>query len=198
MTCAEQTFVFDNVYFQPVPALLCEFSAPVKLEYKWSDQQLTFLMRHARNDFSRWDAAQSLLATYIKLNVNRHQQGQPLSLPVHVADAFRAILLDEKIDPALAAEILTLPSANEIAEMFAIIDPIAIAAVREALTRTRRTNWRTNSSRFITPISSTAIGWSTPILVNVLCAIPACAIWRLRNRRWAISWWRRSITGQIT
>lgn len=136
VTQAEQTFVFDNVYFQPVPALLCEFSAPVKLEYKWSDQQLTFLMRHARNDFSRWDAAQSLLATYIKLNVNRHQQGQPLSLPVHVADAFRAILLDENIDPALAAEILTLPSANEIAEMFAIIDPIAIAAVREALTRT--------------------------------------------------------------
>ncbi len=75
VTQAEQTFTFDNVYFQPVPALLCEFSAPVKLEYKWSDQQLTFLMRHARNDFSRWDAAQSLLATYIKLNVARHQQG---------------------------------------------------------------------------------------------------------------------------
>ncbi|MFU2221175.1 hypothetical protein ACM55L_22660 [Proteus mirabilis] len=26
-------------------------------------------MRHSRNDFSRWDAAQRLLATYIKLNV---------------------------------------------------------------------------------------------------------------------------------
>ena len=134
-----ETFIFDNVYFQPVPALLCEFSAPVKLEYKWSDQQLTFLMRHARNDFSRWDAAQSLLATYIKLNVNRYQQGQPLTLPVHVADAFRAILLDENIDPALAAEILTLPSATEIAELFDIIDPIAIVAVREALTRTLAT-----------------------------------------------------------
>ncbi|MBK4447066.1 aminopeptidase N [Enterobacter hormaechei] len=111
VTQAEQTFIFDNVYFQPVPALLCEFSAPVKLEYKWSDQQLTFLMRHARNDFSRWDAAQSLLATYIKLNVNRYQQGQPL----------------------------TLPSATEIAELFDIIDPIAIVAVREALTRTLAT-----------------------------------------------------------
>ncbi len=100
-------------------------------------RQLTFLMRHARNDFSRWDAAQSLLATYIKLERQPPSAGQPLSLPpVHVADAFRAILLDEKIDPALAAEILTLPSANEIAEMFAIIDPIAIAAVREAFTRT--------------------------------------------------------------
>ncbi|EMD1654659.1 aminopeptidase N [Pluralibacter gergoviae] len=136
VTQAEQTFIFDNVYFQPVPSLLREFSAPVKLDYKWSDQQLTFLMRHARNDFSRWDAAQSLLATYIKLNVARQQQGQPLSLPVHVADAFRAILLDEKIDPALAAQILTLPSVNEIAELFETIDPIAIATVHEALTRT--------------------------------------------------------------
>ncbi|MGP3593003.1 aminopeptidase N [Vagococcus sp. WN89Y] len=136
VTQAEQTFVFDNVYFQPVPSLLREFSAPVKLEYNWSDQQLTFLMRHARNDFSRWDAAQSLLATHIKLNVARHQQGQALSLPLHVADAFRAILLDEQIDPALAAEILTLPSSGEIAELFDIIDPLAIAAVRDALTRT--------------------------------------------------------------
>ncbi|MTH46773.1 aminopeptidase N [Intestinirhabdus alba] len=139
VTQAEQTFVFDDIASQPVPALLCEFSAPVKLEYKWSDGQLTFLMRHARNDVSRWDAAQSLLATYIKLNVNRYQQGQPLSLPVHVADAFRAVLLDEHIDPALAAEILTLPSVNEMAELFEIIDPIAITNVREALTRTLAT-----------------------------------------------------------
>lgn len=139
VTQTEQTFVFDNVYFQPVPSLLRDFSAPVKLEYKWSDQQLTFLMRHAKNDFARWDAAQSLLATHIKLNVARHQQGLALSLPLHVADAFRAILLDEQIDPALAAEILTLPSVNEIAELFDIIDPVAIAAVREALTRTLAT-----------------------------------------------------------
>jgi len=135
VTQAEQTFVFDNVYFQPVPSLLREFSAPVKLEYAWSDSQLAFLMRHARNDFSRWDAAQSLLAIWIKLNVARHQQGQPLSLAQHVADAFRAILLDEHIDPALAAEILTLPTQNEMAELFSIIDPAAIAAVHEALTR---------------------------------------------------------------
>lgn len=198
VTQSEQTFVFDNVYFQPVPALLCEFSAPVKLEYKWSDQQLTFLMRHARNDFSRWDAAQSLLATYIKLNVNRHQQGQPLSLPVHVADAFRAILLDEKIDPALAAEILTLPSANEIAELFAIIDPIAIAAVREALTRTLAKSWRTSSSRFTTSTSWRAIAWNTPISASVHCAIPACAIWRLVKLRWRISWSSPSIIRPTT
>ncbi|WP_438500746.1 aminopeptidase N [Pantoea ananatis] len=131
-----QTFTFDNVYFQPVPSLLREFSAPVKLDYKWSDAQLTFLMRHASNDFSRWDAAQSLLATYLRLNVARHQQGQHLSLPLHVADAFRTVLLDANSDPALTALILSLPGENEIAELFEIIDPQAIALVREALVRT--------------------------------------------------------------
>lgn len=135
VTEAEQTFVFDGVAYKPVPSLLREFSAPVKLDYPYSDQQLTFLMQHARNEFARWDAAQSLLATYIKLNVARHQQKQPLSLPLHVADAFRAVLLDEKLDPALAAQILTLPSENEIAELFATIDPEAIAAVHEAIVR---------------------------------------------------------------
>jgi aminopeptidase N len=135
VTQAEQTFVFDNVYFQPVPSLLREFSAPVKLEYKWSDSQLTFLMRHARNDFSRWDAAQSLLANVIKLNVARHQQGQPLSFRSTSPMLSALCCLDEKIDPALAAEIMTLPSQNEMAELLTTIDPGAIAAVHESLTR---------------------------------------------------------------
>jgi len=135
VTEAEQTFVFEDVAYQPIPSLLREFSAPVKLDYKYGDHQLTFLMKHASNDFSRWDSAQSLLAIYIRLNVARHQQKQPLSLPLHVADAFRAVLLDENVDPALAAQILTLPSENEIAELFSIIDPEAISAVYESITR---------------------------------------------------------------
>ncbi|RNM07555.1 aminopeptidase N [Dickeya undicola] len=136
VTEAEQTFVFDDVPCQPVPSLLREFSAPVKLNYAWSDEQLTFLMRHASNAFSRWDAAQSLLANYIRLNVARHQQKQPLSLPMHVVDAFRGVLLDDQLDPMLASQILSLPSENEMAELFDVIDPEAIAAVRQSLVQT--------------------------------------------------------------
>ncbi|WP_241645572.1 aminopeptidase N [Rosenbergiella metrosideri] len=133
VTEATQIFVFDKVWFQPTPALLCEFSAPVKLHYQWSDAQLTFLMQHARNAFTRWDAAQSLLAIYLKLNVSRFAQQQPLSVPRHVVDAFRAVLVDDSIDAALKAQIFTLPSENEIAEWFEIIHPTAIAAVRASL-----------------------------------------------------------------
>ncbi|NHB88972.1 aminopeptidase N [Photorhabdus tasmaniensis] len=133
---AEQTFVFDDVSSLPVPSLLREFSAPVKLDYPFSDQQLAFLMKHARNAFSRWDAAQSLMANYIKLNVIRYQQKQPIELPTHVVDAFRAVLLDSDIDPALAAHILALPSEGEMAELFTIIDPKAIHEVLYVITHT--------------------------------------------------------------
>ncbi|WP_213882639.1 aminopeptidase N, partial [Vibrio crassostreae] len=73
---AEQTFVFENVSEQPIPSLLREFSAPVKLEYDYSDEELIFLMVNARNEFSRWDAGQMLLAKYIRSNVEKVQQGQ--------------------------------------------------------------------------------------------------------------------------
>ncbi|CDG97917.1 aminopeptidase N [Xenorhabdus bovienii] len=132
---AEQTFVFDDVPSLPVPSLLREFSAPVKLDYPYSDTQLAFLMKHALNEFSRWDAAQSLLANYVKLNVARYQQSLTLELPMHVIDAFRAVLLNQDIDPALAAQILTLPSENEMAELFTVIDPKSIHDVLHAITR---------------------------------------------------------------
>ena len=135
VTEAEQSFAFDNVPQAPTPSLLREFSAPVRLEYPYSDQQLTFLMQHARNDFARWDAAQMLLAKYVRLNVARSQQGQPLSLPEHVVTAFGCVLADEQRDAALRAQILTLPTEVEMAELFSQIDPEAIAQVHQAMTR---------------------------------------------------------------
>ncbi|KAB7700979.1 aminopeptidase N [Plesiomonas shigelloides] len=131
VTEPEQTFVFEQVPQAPVVSLLREFSAPVKLDYPYTDKQLTFLMAHARNDFARWDAAQMLIGKYVRLNVANWQAGNALELPIEVVDAFRAVLLDEQLDPALAALILTLPKETELAELFDLIDPDAIRAVRE-------------------------------------------------------------------
>lgn len=81
MTEAEQVFVFEGIEEQPVISMLREFSAPVILEYDYSDEELTFLMVHARNEFARWDAGQILLAKYIKQNVVRCQKGEAFELP---------------------------------------------------------------------------------------------------------------------
>nr|ELR5114284.1 aminopeptidase N [Providencia stuartii] len=131
ITQESQSFTFDEVTSRPVPSLLREFSAPVKLDYPYSDEQLAFLMQYASNEFSRWDAAQQLISNYVKINVENYQAGKTLILPEHVIDAFRAVLLSDDIDPALAALILTLPSENEMAESFQIIDPDAIHAVAD-------------------------------------------------------------------
>ncbi|WP_413465571.1 aminopeptidase N [Plesiomonas shigelloides] len=131
VTEPEQTFVFEQVPQAPVISLLREFSAPVKLDYPYTDKQLTFLMAHALNDFARWDAAQMLIGKYVRLNVANWQDGNALELPIEVVDAFRAVLLDEQLDPALAALILTLPKETELAELLDLIDPDAIRAVRE-------------------------------------------------------------------
>ncbi|KXF80631.1 aminopeptidase N [Enterovibrio coralii] len=128
-----QTFVFENVSEKPVISMLREFSAPVKLNFDYSDEELAFLMVHARNEFARWDAGQMLLAKHIKQNVARIQQGEAFVLPGDVVDAFRGVLLDGKLDSALIAEVLTLPSENEIGGWFDVVDVDAINTVRTAI-----------------------------------------------------------------
>ncbi|MEZ8128183.1 aminopeptidase N [Enterovibrio norvegicus] len=129
----EQTFTFQNVSEKPVISMLREFSAPVKLNYDYSDEELAFLMVHARNEFARWDAGQMLLAKHIKVNVVRIQQGDAFSLPDDLLDAFRGVLLSKELDAALIAEVMTLPSENEIGGWFEVVDVDAIHQVRDAI-----------------------------------------------------------------
>ncbi|OCG31986.1 aminopeptidase N [Gilliamella sp. Fer2-1] len=133
LTQSKQQFIFDNVAEKPIISLLRDFSAPVKLAYDYQDNDLIFLMQHATNAFSRYDAAQMLLAKYVRLNVKNYQENQKLTLPDTVLDAFRAVLLSENTDPFLIALILTLPSENELANLFTVVDPIAIYQVRHFL-----------------------------------------------------------------
>ncbi|OLQ88426.1 aminopeptidase N [Vibrio panuliri] len=133
ITQEKQSFVFEGVMEKPVPSLLREFSAPVKLEYDYSDEELTFLMVHARNEFARWDAGQMLLAKYIRSNVEALQSGNDVSLPASVVDAFRGVLLSEELEPAFIAEVLSLPSHNEVSGWYKTVDVDAVAQVLKAL-----------------------------------------------------------------
>ncbi|EMF8864394.1 aminopeptidase N [Vibrio parahaemolyticus] len=130
----KQTFVFENVVEQPVPSLLREFSAPVKLEYDYSDAELIFLMKHATNDFARWDASQMLLAKYIRQNVTNVQTGSEVQLSEDLIDAFRGVLLDENLEPAFIAQVFSLPSINEIAGWYKQIDVDAVDTVLNSIT----------------------------------------------------------------
>ncbi|MFA0088239.1 aminopeptidase N [Vibrio sp. 10N.261.51.F12] len=130
LTQAQQTYVFENITSQPIPSMLREFSAPVKLQFDYSDEQLAFLMVHAQNDFAKWDAGQMLLAKYIKSNVESVVNQQSIALPDLVVDAFRGVILNDQLDPAFIAEVLSLPSFNEVAGWY---DTVPVDAVCDAL-----------------------------------------------------------------
>ncbi len=128
-TQAEQSFEFENINELPIVSLLREFSAPVKLEYDYSDNELMFLMVHAKNEFARWDAGQMLLAKYIRSNIENVQTGKRFQLSEDLLDAFRGVLLSESLEPAFIAEMMSLPSQNEVAGWFKPVDVDSIAAV---------------------------------------------------------------------
>ena len=136
ITQKDQTFEFHNIYTKPVPALLCDFSAPVKLDYDYSTSQLITLLKFAENGFIRWDATQMLLAAELRRNVISYQQGQPLDLSAETAAVLYQVLDNYQKDIELTSLILTLPKATEFAELFKTIDPDAISAVREFMAQT--------------------------------------------------------------
>ncbi|WP_070963403.1 aminopeptidase N [Vibrio sonorensis] len=133
VTESEQTFVFEAVDEKPIPSLLREFSAPVKMQYAYQDDELVFLMTNASNDFARWDAGQMLFAKYIRSNVEQVQQGGAVALPENVVDSLRGILLSKTLEPAFIAEMITLPSHNEVSGWYDVVDVDAIALVLKEL-----------------------------------------------------------------
>ncbi len=133
VTEAKQSFVFENISEAPIPSLLREFSAPVKLEYDYSDEQLVALINYASNPFAQWDAGQMLLAKYIKQGVADSANGKEFAVSETVIDAFRGVLLNADLDPAFIAEVLTIPSHNEVSGWYDVVDVDAIAAVLSKL-----------------------------------------------------------------
>jgi aminopeptidase N len=113
-----------------VPSLLRGFSAPVRLRYAYTEQQLTFLLAHDSDAFNRWEAGQWLALNILLRGIADHQKGRAEEVPQSFVDAFARVLADSARDPAFAAEALSLPSEDYLAEQMDVIDPDAIHAVR--------------------------------------------------------------------
>jgi aminopeptidase N len=107
---AEETFVFKNLRSRPVPSLLRGFSAPVILNYPYSEAELVHLMAHDDDAFNRWEAGQRLAASIIL-----EKNGVPTRAFIEAA---RNLLADR--DPAFA-------------EQMALVDPDRLHASRNAL-----------------------------------------------------------------
>lgn len=97
----EATIEFTGVTAKPVVSLLRNFSAPVNLDFNYSDEELAFLMQHETNGFNQWQATQTLL--------------ERILLEGHDADIYIQAMkntLPEVIqkDPLLASRLFDVPT----------------------------------------------------------------------------------------
>ena len=127
----EQTFTFVEVPEQPLPSLLRGFSAPVKLDFPYSRDQLMFLMQHDSDGFNRWEAGQQLSVQVLQEMIGQHQRGEALQLDQRLVAALRSLLEDESLDQAMVAEMLSLPSEAYLTQISDVADVDAIHAARD-------------------------------------------------------------------
>ncbi len=116
----EQQFCFINVSSKPIPSLLRNFSAPVKLNVAYSDEDLAFLMQSDSDGFNRWNAAQQLATRIVMSRIE--QPSIESSSTALLIKAYQALLMDSTQGEALLAELLNLPSEAYFAEQMQIID----------------------------------------------------------------------------
>lgn len=113
----EQSFVFEGVKERPVPSLLRSFSAPVRLDYDFSADDLYALMSRDGDGFVRWDASAQLAVRAIHEIEQQLQNGEDLSIEPLLPQACGNLLSDESLDPAMVADMLAMPSENYLAEL---------------------------------------------------------------------------------
>ena len=156
LTEVEQSLVIDNIAVEPVPSLLRGLSAPVKLDYQYSDDQLAHLMAFDTDGFNRWDASQTLSLTTLQQLAEDSFEGRELTLNGNLIDAFARLLKDESLDPAMVALMLQLPGEALMHQLADTIHPAAIHDarnfVRVALAGALKDNLLDIYNRFNTPI----------------------------------------------
>lgn len=126
-----QQFVFSDITTKPTLSFLRNFSAPVKIRFDQSGEELSHLMAHDPDPWNRWDAGQKLGLRHLLEQIELFQQGKTPVIHEQLVDGLRQILLDTSADPAFLAMALILPSENWISEQMTVIDPVAVFSVRQ-------------------------------------------------------------------
>ncbi len=131
-----QSFTFTNIPAPPVPSLLRGFSAPVRMHYEYSDDQLRFLLLHDQDPFNRWEAGQRLLLKTLLRASEDLGAGRALTFDPALEAVVSGVLQPAfHEDRAFVAQILTLPTEEYLAELVTEIDVDAIHGAREFLRR---------------------------------------------------------------
>jgi aminopeptidase N len=135
LTQTTQTFRFTGVKAEPTPSILRDFSAPVVLEYDYSDSELLHLFSHDSDAVNRWEAGQRLAMARLLRLTAAVASGGKLELDSTFVEAMRSMLNDASLDAGFREQALLLPSESMIAEQVDVVNPQAIHLARQFVRR---------------------------------------------------------------
>lgn len=125
----QQTFVFKNIKEKPVPDLLQDFSAPVRVRFNYSNEQLAFLLKHSPDAFSRWNAGNGLALNVLLGWIAGAESVRGTDSMSALNQALAHAMQSDIADQSLLAELLVLPDERDVEEH---VDPINMQKIVSA------------------------------------------------------------------
>lgn len=129
---AEQTYNF-KVSKGSLPVLLEDFSAPVRLEAPYTEEDYRRMLQYSNDAFIRTDSSNRLQLLYVKRCL-KAKDAEPAT-PGMLTEAFATLLtsVDLKSDLNILSEALRIQSLRQLMENFSVIDLDALIKARCAL-----------------------------------------------------------------
>lgn len=128
LTEKKTTLTYPNIKTKPTPSFLRNFSAPIKLMFDYSDEDLALIVQKETDGFSQFDAMQQLYIRAIQTALTGEESNNQIIL-----DSLEMLLQQQSIDPAVLAKILVLPAENYLIELLDRPDPLRVFNHRSAL-----------------------------------------------------------------
>lgn len=128
----QQNFIFENIESRPVPSILRNFSAPVRLTTDLSEDDLRFLMVADSDGFNRWESAQTLTMRLINRMLDQIEGGHNAVTDRAYLETVSTLLdqaLEDREDKALLARMLSLPDHSIISQERSVVYPEHIHSV---------------------------------------------------------------------
>lgn len=132
---SEQTIVFTDLNAKPVLSLNREFSAPIKLHWAATSEQLLHIIKYDSDAFNRREACFKMLLEELKRLLTLYHNKNVLMTNHEIIEALEYILNDTKIDPQLKALMLQLPEYDILAQEENILDAKAFHTAYLTLTK---------------------------------------------------------------
>lgn len=130
---AEQTFVFTQVKEKPVLSLNRDFSAPIKLMWNASPQELLHLIKYDSDSFNRREACYKMILEELKKLISSFNLNQKAIVNEDIVQALGFVLNDEKIDPQFKALMLQLPNNDILAQEESILNARSFYLAKQSM-----------------------------------------------------------------